>query len=48
MLDPLYLSIFDVEKNKWSEVTGEYKILVGGSSNDTPLAAEFNFAGHAE
>ncbi len=47
-LDPLYLSIFDVEKNRWSEVAGEYKILVGGSSSDTPLNTEFNFAAHAE
>ncbi len=40
-LDPLYLSIFDVEKNGWQIVPGEYKILVGGSSENTPLNSTF-------
>jgi beta-glucosidase len=38
-LDPLYLSIFNVEKDGWELPKGEYKVLVGGSSQDTPLAA---------
>ena len=40
-LDPLYLSIFDVQKNQFQEVSGEYRILVGSSSADTPLHASF-------
>ena len=40
-VDPLYLSIFDVEKDGWQIVPGEYKILVGSSSADTPLDAVF-------
>jgi beta-glucosidase len=36
-LDPHYLSIFNVEKDHWELVPGEYKIYVGGSSRSTPL-----------
>jgi beta-glucosidase len=32
-----YLSIFDVGKNEWSLVPGEYTIFVGGSSENLPL-----------
>ena len=32
-----YLSIFDVKKNGWSLVPGDYTIMVGGSSQDLPL-----------
>jgi beta-glucosidase len=32
-----YLSIFDVKKNDWSLVPGDYTIMVGGSSQDLPL-----------
>jgi len=38
-LTPLYLSIFDEQKDAWSLLPGEYKVLVGPSSADTPLAA---------
>jgi beta-glucosidase len=38
-LTPLYLSIFDDRKNAWSLLPGEYKLLVGPSSTDTPLIA---------
>ena len=38
-LDPKFLSIFDEEKDAWSLMAGEYKIFVGGSSRNTPLAA---------
>jgi beta-glucosidase len=40
-LTPLYLSIFDGQKNSWSLLPGEYKLLVGPSSADTPLSAPF-------
>jgi len=36
-IDPLYLSIFNVEKNGWQLVPGDYKVMVGGSSQDLPL-----------
>lgn len=38
-LDPMYLSIFNVERNAWELVRGDYEILVGGSSRSTPLTA---------
>jgi beta-glucosidase len=38
-LDPLYLSIFDVAKNKFELAPGEYTILAGGSSHDTILSS---------
>jgi len=36
-IDPLYLSIFNVDKNAWQRAPGEYSFLVGGSSQDLPL-----------
>lgn len=36
-IDPKYLSIFDVQKNSWTLLPGDYTILVGGSSQDLPL-----------
>ncbi len=38
-VDPKYLSIFDVDKNDWTLVPGEYTIMVGGSSDKLPLKA---------
>jgi beta-glucosidase len=38
-LDPLYLSIFDTDKNAFSLAPGDYTILAGPSSADTPLTA---------
>jgi beta-glucosidase len=40
-LTPLYLSIFNVEKDSWVLLPGEYKVLVGSSSRETPLAGSF-------
>ncbi len=36
-LDRRCLSVFSVDKDAWELVPGEYKILVGGSSRNTPL-----------
>jgi beta-glucosidase len=36
-LNPLYLSVFNTEKNGWQLLTGDYKIMAGTSSSDTPL-----------
>jgi beta-glucosidase len=36
-VEPHFLSIFNVDKDKWELVPGEYRIVVGGSSLQTPL-----------
>jgi beta-glucosidase len=36
-LDPQYLSIFNVDKDGWELLPGEYRVYVGGSSRNTPL-----------
>jgi beta-glucosidase len=38
-LDPKFLSIFNEQKDDWELLPGEYKIFVGGSSDNTPLVA---------
>jgi beta-glucosidase len=38
-VDPLYLSIFDVEGNRWKIVPGEYRVMAGPSSATLPLSA---------
>ena len=35
-----YFSIFDVDKDQWSLVPGEYTLFVGGSSENLPLRRE--------
>jgi beta-glucosidase len=37
VVDPKYLSIFNVDKNTWQLLPGGYTILVGGSSHSLPL-----------
>jgi len=37
VVDPKYLSIFNVDKNTWQLLPGDYTILVGGSSQSLPL-----------
>ena len=44
-IDPLYLSVFDVGKDAWDLLPGDYKITVGGSSRSTPLAGTVRLAG---
>ncbi|MGA7859232.1 MAG: glycoside hydrolase family 3 C-terminal domain-containing protein, partial [Terracidiphilus sp.] len=41
-VDPKYLSIFNVEKNGWELLPGDYTIMVGGSSQSLPLRATFH------
>jgi beta-glucosidase len=36
-VDPLYLSVFNVEQNAWQLVPGEYEFMAGGSSQSLPL-----------
>ena len=38
-MNPLYLSIFDTAKDTWQLLPGDYKVLAGASSSDTPLKA---------
>jgi len=44
-LDPHYLSIFNPDKDAWELVSGDYQVLVGGSSRDTPLSGTLAVAG---
>ncbi len=41
-IDPEYLSIFDVDKNAWQQIPGDYTIMVGGSSQNLPLKDTIN------
>jgi beta-glucosidase len=36
-IDPFHLSIFNVDQDGWEVAPGEYKVMVGGSSRNTPL-----------
>jgi beta-glucosidase len=45
-VEPLYLSIFDEQKDGWQEVAGDYKVMVGGSSRTLPLTAPVKLAGN--
>jgi len=38
-VEPLFLSLFNVDSNAWEQVPGDYKVWVGGSSRDLPLSA---------
>jgi beta-glucosidase len=42
-VDPLHLSIFNVDKDDWDLLPGEYKVFVGGSSRNTPLSGTVRF-----
>jgi hypothetical protein len=35
----LHVAIFDVGKDDWQVVPGEYKFMVGGSSRNLPLSS---------
>jgi beta-glucosidase len=38
-LNPLYLSVFDTDKNAWQLLPGDYKVMAGTSSRDLSLHA---------
>ena len=38
-VDPLYLSVFDIETDKWKVVPGNYEVWAGTSSKTLPLKA---------
>jgi beta-glucosidase len=41
-VEPLYLSVFNVEKDAWELLQGRYKFQVGKSSRDLELSAEIS------
>jgi beta-glucosidase len=44
-VEPLFLSVFNVEKDGWELVPGDYQVWVGGSSRNTPLNTTVKMAG---
>jgi beta-glucosidase len=42
VVEPKYLSIFNVDKDAWQLIPGDYTILVGGSSQSLPLKASIS------
>jgi beta-glucosidase len=36
-IEPLFLSVFDADRNQWKRTAGDYSFLVGGSSQNLPL-----------
>ena len=45
-VEPLYLSIFNEQKDGWQVVGGDYKVMVGGSSKTLPLSGAVKLAGN--
>jgi len=41
-IDPWYLSVFNVDRDAWELLPGEYTFLVGGSSRSLPLKESIN------
>jgi beta-glucosidase len=41
-VDPEYFSIFNVDKDAWQLVPGDYTLMVGGSSQSLPLKQSVN------
>lgn len=41
-VDPTYESIWDVAAKRWTRLSGEYKVMAGGSSAELPLSASFS------
>jgi len=44
-VEPLLVSVFNVDKNAWEQVPGDYTVWVGGSSRDLPLKAAVKLGG---
>jgi beta-glucosidase len=44
-VDPQMLSVFNVDKDAWEIVPGEYKVWAGGSSRDLPLSTAIALSG---
>jgi beta-glucosidase len=44
-IEPLFLSVFNVDRDAWQVVSGEYRLMVGGSSRTLPLQATAKIEG---
>jgi beta-glucosidase len=44
-LEPRLLSVFNVEKDGWELIPGDYQVFVGGSSRETPLTGSVRLPG---
>ena len=45
-VEPLFVSIYNVDKNAMQVVVGDYKVWVGGWSRDLPLSAPVKLSGN--
>ncbi|MBC7526970.1 MAG: glycoside hydrolase family 3 C-terminal domain-containing protein [Chthonomonadaceae bacterium] len=45
LLEPQYLSVFNVERDTWEVLPGEYKLFVGSSSRTLPLTGTLSLSG---
>jgi methenyltetrahydromethanopterin cyclohydrolase len=45
-VEPLFLSIFNEQKDGWQVAGGDYKVMVGGSSKALPLTGTVKLAGN--
>jgi beta-glucosidase len=46
-LEPQFMSVFNVEKDAWELLPGDYRVYAGGSSRDTPLTATLQIPVHS-
>jgi beta-glucosidase len=46
-IEPQFISVFNVEKDSWELLPGDYLVFVGGSSRDTPLTAPLHIPLHS-
>jgi beta-glucosidase len=44
-VEPLFLSVFDTQQNRWQLLPGEYKMWAGSSSRDLPLSSTIQLGG---
>jgi beta-glucosidase len=45
-VEPLFLSVFNEQRDGWQLVAGDYQVLVGGSSRTLPLTGTVKLAGN--
>ena len=46
-LESQFMSVFNVEKDAWELLPGDYRVYAGGSSRDTPLTATLQIPVHS-
>ena len=47
-VEPLMLSVFNVDKDAWEIPPGEYKVSAGSSSRELPLSATLHLSGNSQ